>query len=124
MEEALANWLGVGAVRKSGEGTFGEAYKCPGVVLKIVPMEGDLLVNGEPQKGARDMLAEAVIALQLSALRAQAQQPQGEVAPNMTSTFVQTQAVAVTCGPYAPELLKVRWAIMPPPPPPAASAQL
>ena len=38
-------------------------------MFKIVPMEGDLLVNGERQKGAADMLAEVEIALALSALR-------------------------------------------------------
>ena len=36
-------------VRKIGEGTFGEAFKAGHVVLKIVPMEGEVLVNGEPQ---------------------------------------------------------------------------
>ena len=43
--------------------------QCDGVVFKIVPMEGDTLVNGERQKGAADMLAEVEIALALSALR-------------------------------------------------------
>lgn len=36
-------------VRKIGEGTFGEAFKAGRVVFKIVPMEGEQLVNGEPQ---------------------------------------------------------------------------
>ena len=39
------------------------------MVFKIVPMEGDTLVNGEPQKRAAEMLAEVEIALALSALR-------------------------------------------------------
>ena len=43
------------------------------MVFKIVPMEGAMLVNGEPQKGAAEMLAEVEIALALSALRS----PQG-----------------------------------------------
>lgn len=72
MATALKRWLDAGAVRKIGEGTFGEAFKCPGVVLKIVPMGGDTLVNGERQKGPKEMLAEAAIALRLSALRRQA----------------------------------------------------
>ena len=38
-------------------------------MFKIVPMEGQLLINGERQKAAADMLAEAEIALALSALR-------------------------------------------------------
>lgn len=32
-------------VRKIGEGTFGEAFKASGQVLKIVPMEGDIKVR-------------------------------------------------------------------------------
>lgn len=78
MASALARWLDAGAVRKIGEGTFGEAFKCPGVVLKIVPMGGDVLVNGERQKGAKEMLAEAAIALRLSALRGHADAAKAE----------------------------------------------
>ena len=37
-------------------------------VFKIVPMEGTLLVNGEPQKSAAEILAEVAIALTLSQL--------------------------------------------------------
>ena len=35
---------------KIGEGTFGEAFKAGGYVCKIVPIDGDLRVNGEVQK--------------------------------------------------------------------------
>jgi hypothetical protein len=35
---------------KLGEGTFGEAFKGGGCVFKIVPMDGDFLVNAEIQK--------------------------------------------------------------------------
>ncbi len=38
------------------------------VVFKIVPMEGDTPVNGEPQKRAAEITAEVAIALTLSAL--------------------------------------------------------
>lgn len=33
--------LGIKTVRKIGEGTFGEAFKGEGMVLKVVPMAGD-----------------------------------------------------------------------------------
>lgn len=66
-------------VRKIGEGTFGEAFKGDGVVFKIVPMEGDTLVNGEAQKRAGEIMAEALIALRLSGLRAQEGVQQGAV---------------------------------------------
>lgn len=38
------------------------------MVFKIVPMEGDTPVNGEPQKRAAEITAEVAIALTLSAL--------------------------------------------------------
>lgn len=54
-------------VKKIGEGTFGEAFKGHGrggpVVFKIIPMNGDALVNGEKQKTAEEMLAEVVVSL-------------------------------------------------------------
>lgn len=55
---------------KLGEGTYGEAFKAPssGVVFKLVPMEGDNLINGYEQKKAGDLLAEAIIASTLTAL--------------------------------------------------------
>ena len=49
-------------------GTFGEAFKAGGVVLKIVPMAGSILVNGEPQKRADEILAEVSVTLTLSRL--------------------------------------------------------
>jgi serine/threonine-protein kinase haspin len=60
---------------KIGEGVYGEVfmYKCPTthqpIVLKIIPIEGDLQVNGEPQKRFDEILQEIVISMELSALR-------------------------------------------------------
>ena len=45
MHELLGQHVKLKGVRKIGEGTFGEAFKGGGVVFKIVPMEGDLLVR-------------------------------------------------------------------------------
>jgi hypothetical protein len=56
-------------------GTFGEAFKAGGVVLKIVPMEGSCLVNGEPQKRADEILAEVSVTLTLSRLNGAAAAP-------------------------------------------------
>ena len=56
-------------------GAFGEAFKAGGVVLKIVPMEGAVLVNGEPQKRADEILAEVSVTLTLSRLNGAAVAP-------------------------------------------------
>ena len=56
-------------VVKIGEGTYGEAFKSAGVVLKIVPMEGKELINDASQKLAADLQAEALIALTLTQLK-------------------------------------------------------
>jgi hypothetical protein len=56
-------------------GTFGEAFKAGGVVLKIVPMEGTVLVNSEPQKRADEILAEVSVTLTLSRLNGAAVAP-------------------------------------------------
>jgi serine/threonine-protein kinase haspin len=56
-------------VVKIGEGTYGEAFKAAGVVLKIVPMEGPQFINDAPQKLAADLQAEALIALTLTRLK-------------------------------------------------------
>ena len=45
MEQLLGQHVNLGEVRKIGEGTFGEAFKAGGVVFKIVPMEGQIMVR-------------------------------------------------------------------------------
>lgn len=48
-------------------------YKCPTthqpIVLKIIPIEGALHVNGEPQKCFDEILQEIIISMELSGLR-------------------------------------------------------
>ena len=63
MEALLEQHIDLSRVRKIGEGTFGEAFKGGSLVVKIVPLEGDVLVNGEPQKRASDILGETAVAL-------------------------------------------------------------
>lgn len=38
------------SIVKVGEGTFGEAFQAGNTVCKVVPIDGDLKVNGEVQK--------------------------------------------------------------------------
>lgn len=52
--------------RKIGEGVYGEVflheYLDKKSVIKIIPIEGEKLVNGEPQKKFNEILSEIVIA--------------------------------------------------------------
>ena len=75
MADLIGQHVSLSAVRKIGEGTFGEAFKAGDVVFKIVPLEGDLIVNGEPQKRSEDIAAEAAIASTLSGLRSNPGKP-------------------------------------------------
>lgn len=101
MSTLLGEHIDLSAVNKVGEGTFGEAFRAGDVVFKIVPLEGSTLVNGEPQKKAEEILAEAAITLTLSGLR------EGTTG-NMARSFVQTYGVGLCRGAYAPEL-KREW---------------
>ena len=109
MDEFMSQWANIKHVKKIGEGTFGEAFKAKGVVFKIVPMEGNLKVNGEVQKNAADMLAEAAIATRLSKLHgkggdsALSDQPKSR---NYTQGIIKTHAVGVCQGRYPKSLVK------------------
>lgn len=128
MDELLGRHVDLNKVKKIGEGTFGEAFKAGSTVLKIVPMECDTLVNGEPQKRADEILAEVLVTMTLSDLRnskktkdnSQSSKKEDETkkwenemtgSKNFTSGFVETYGVGVCKGKYAPALLKEwhRW---------------
>ena len=110
MDELLGRHVDLSKVKKIGEGTFGEAYKAGTVVLKIVPMEGSVLVNGEPQKRAEEILAEVAITLTLSGLRSDENNAGRGMKrrPNTTSGFAETHGVGICRGRYA-EALRKEW---------------
>ncbi|BDA51282.1 probable serine/threonine-protein kinase haspin at C-terminar half [Coccomyxa sp. Obi] len=105
MEVLLGRHVDLRSVRKIGEGTFGEAFAAGDLVLKIVPMEGDTPVNGEPQKRAAEILAETAVAKTLSQLHPE---PGTQAPENVTASFVRTFGVGVCRGRYA-EALVDRW---------------
>ncbi|CAH2084992.1 unnamed protein product [Euphydryas editha] len=60
--------------RKIGEGVYGEVFLWragdgKARVLKIIPIAGNIKVNGENQKDYNEIISEIVIAMELSALR-------------------------------------------------------
>ncbi|KAM8714875.1 hypothetical protein ACLKA7_001997 [Drosophila subpalustris] len=91
---------------KIGEGVYGEVFKYipkisseSNVVLKVIPIEGSELVNGEVQKTFEQILPEIIISQELSNLR---------VNPtNSTSGFVNIYNVALVKGKYPQHLLKL-----------------
>ncbi|KAL1513832.1 hypothetical protein ABEB36_003182 [Hypothenemus hampei] len=90
--------------RKIGEGVYGEVYMYSNgksdIVLKIIPIEGDQLVNGEPQKKFGEVLPEIVITSELSKLRSNHS--------NKTSTFCELKRISCVQGKY-PEFLIKLW---------------
>ncbi|XP_034472737.1 putative serine/threonine-protein kinase haspin homolog [Drosophila innubila] len=91
---------------KIGEGVYGEVFKYipkksseTTVVLKIIPIEGSELVNGEVQKTFEQILPEIIISQEMSNLR---------VNPtNSTIGFVNIYNVALVKGKYPLHLLKL-----------------
>lgn len=88
--------------KKIGEGVYGEVFMYKPlddvpIVLKIIPIEGELLVNGESQKRFDEILSEIVISMELSALR------NGK--ENVTDGFVNVKRVTCVKGAYPQHLL-------------------
>lgn len=95
-ESALKN------CRKIGEGVYGEVFlyrnkQGTTSVMKIIPIEGELLVNGEHQKKFEEILTEIVISSELSNLR------NGDL--NATRSFVEVRSVKCVQGRYPNRLI-------------------
>ena len=87
---------------KIGEGVYGEVFLYRNAdggtsVMKIIPIEGDLIVNGERQKKFEEILSEIVIAMELSNLRSNKK--------NSTTCFSEVQKVRCTQGNYPDRLV-------------------
>jgi serine/threonine-protein kinase haspin len=67
------------------------------IVLKIIPIEGDQLINGEHQKKFSEILSEIVIAMELSGLR------NGK--EHSTDGFVNVKRVTCVQGAYPQHLI-------------------
>ncbi|KAH7571259.1 hypothetical protein JRO89_XS04G0010400 [Xanthoceras sorbifolium] len=73
------------SIAKIGEGTYGEAFKAGNTVCKIVPIDGDLKVNGEVQKRSEELLEEVVLSRTLNLLKRNE-----DDAHNACTTFIDT----------------------------------
>uniref|UniRef100_A0A1B0GCD5 non-specific serine/threonine protein kinase n=1 Tax=Glossina morsitans morsitans TaxID=37546 RepID=A0A1B0GCD5_GLOMM len=77
--------------QKIGEGAFGEVFlytstgnNADGIVMKVIPIEGKEVINGEIQKTIEQVLPEVIIAKELSALARNQ-----SIRKNMTKGYVQ-----------------------------------
>ncbi|XP_034235279.1 uncharacterized protein LOC117641772 [Thrips palmi] len=89
--------------QKIGEGVYGEVFLYSGnpvSVIKIIPIEGKMEVNGEPQKTFKEIFSEVCIAQELSDLR--------KGTCNATWTFNEVQAIRCVQGSY-PAWLQDLW---------------
>ncbi|KAH8395617.1 hypothetical protein KR222_003721, partial [Zaprionus bogoriensis] len=91
---------------KIGEGVYGEVFKYTpknnpntSVVLKCIPIEGDVTVNGETQKTYEQILPEIIISKEMSNLRGNA--------TNSTSGFVDIHKVCLVKGKYPQHLIRL-----------------
>ncbi|KAK4881377.1 hypothetical protein RN001_004696 [Aquatica leii] len=88
--------------RKIGEGVYGEVFlyknsEGTGTVMKVIPIEGDQLVNDEPQKKYSEIVSEIIIAMELSNLRLNIK--------NNTNGFSELRNVKCVQGRYPERLL-------------------
>nr|XP_023028498.1 uncharacterized protein LOC111516542 isoform X1 [Leptinotarsa decemlineata]XP_023028559.1 uncharacterized protein LOC111516542 isoform X2 [Leptinotarsa decemlineata] len=88
--------------QKIGEGVYGEVFlfkkpKGGTSVMKVIPIEGDQIVNGERQKKFDEILSEVIIAMELSNLRKNNK--------NATCAFSEVQKIQCVRGRYPEKLL-------------------
>eukprot|EP00898_Chlorokybus_atmophyticus_P005136 jgi/Chlat1/5623/Chrsp369S05390 len=105
LSEFIDELTGDSEICKIGEGTYGEAFKHAESIIKIVPMAGVQLVNGEPQKALTEMRDEVLLTNTLTKLRLTLIEHARGV-DNGTDGFVHTQRIAVCEGAYPQKLVQ------------------
>ncbi|KAF5454243.1 hypothetical protein F2P56_023922 [Juglans regia] len=101
LKDVFFKYCELGNIAKIGEGTYGEAFKASNYVCKIVPIDGDLRVNGEVQKRSEELLEEVILSRTLNCLRG----CDGDVY-NACTTFIETIDLKVCQGSYDSALIK------------------
>nr|CAB3455095.1 unnamed protein product [Digitaria exilis] len=102
LAEVFSAYCKLGSIEKLGEGTYGEAYRAGRTVCKVVPFDGDLLVNGETQKRSEEILEEVLLSLTLNNLRSNRGSDDKE---DFCNGFIETKDFRVCQGPYDPSLI-------------------
>nr|TKW36102.1 hypothetical protein SEVIR_2G418400v2 [Setaria viridis] len=102
LAEVFSAYCEPGSIKKLGEGTYGEAYRAGRTVCKVVPFDGDLLVNGETQKRSEEILEEVLLSLTLNNLRSNQADDEKKDSCN---GFIETKDFRVCQGPYDPYLI-------------------
>ncbi|XP_053677525.1 serine/threonine-protein kinase haspin homolog [Anopheles nili] len=101
--EQMVDKLQITIKRKIGEGVYGEVFLCikangEQCVLKLIPIEGSMLINGERQKTFEEILSEVIITAELSNLRQRNVQ-------FSTDGFVELRNVSCVMGQYPSQLV-------------------
>ncbi|RLN34288.1 hypothetical protein C2845_PM03G14060 [Panicum miliaceum] len=102
LAEVFSAYCELGSIKKLGEGTYGEAYRAGRTVCKVVPFDGDLIVNGETQKRSEEILEEVFLSLTLNNLRSNRGDDEKKDSCN---GFIKTKDFRVCRGPYDPYLI-------------------
>ncbi|RWR76366.1 serine/threonine-protein kinase haspin isoform X1 [Cinnamomum micranthum f. kanehirae] len=100
LSEVFSQYCDLSSIVKIGEGTYGEAFRAGETVCKIVPIDGDLLVNGEVQKRSSELLEEVLLCWTLGTLKGQGHNQ------NICTNFIETKDVRVCQGAYDASLIK------------------
>lgn len=90
---------GLRKCKKIGEGVYGEVFLNGDTILKIIPIEGAVEINGAQQKRFNEILQEVIISQELSALRIKED--------NRTAGFVKVANVRLIKGSYPERLLEL-----------------
>lgn len=97
-------------VSKLGEGLYGEVFRVNRklsnqheAALKVIPVNGELIVNGERQKNYKEMIPEVAVSVAMSRLK-----ELDDGAPNQTAGFVQLFGLHCVLGRY-PDVLLSAW---------------
>jgi len=101
LAEVFSAYCELESIKKLGEGTYGEAYRAGTTVCKVVPFDGDLIVNGETQKRSEEILEEVLLSLTLNNLRSN----RGDEKKDSCNGFIETKDFRVCRGPYDPCLI-------------------